>query len=378
MWNFSRHSAGKRLALGQHPHFYRKLPEKYGDGFQRCPIDTFCYDQISVLTDNSSQAGRIYLEIPKRKRIFSNVWDARGTIIFKGSWPPFVLSLSSYTLSDIFGRLEGESIIGSVIKDTPNLWCFEEPPRSRSHTSQQSFSTTSTTLNSSSSAMSPTPTTSTTGELVGDWMEPIRRMTRSSLDMNIRISPIVCQRQLWGIKNEMLLPPATECPQSRLPQKPETFARSSTPLLYKTVQSKPLSLSRQSPVAELSPRSPTPPSPETPPVLPSYLTLTQAPRTSAPFPMPRPPPLILLPPLGPAIPAQTSHSLPGTSSRAESQEDTVGDHPSQSTTTDPDDKDEDPSLSDDASTVTPASQQRKGRKWYQKIFDRVSRRGSSQ
>jgi hypothetical protein len=96
LWNFSRRLVGKdpdgekkRLSLRQHPHFYRKLPEKYWGGFEGQPTETFFHDQISVLTDNSSQAGRVYLDIPtsggKKKRVFSNVWDARGAIIFKGS-----------------------------------------------------------------------------------------------------------------------------------------------------------------------------------------------------------------------------------------------------------------------------------------------------
>jgi len=92
LWNFSRRrptgkdlDEKKRLTLRQHPHFYRKLPEKYGAGFRTFPTETFDHDQISVLTDNSGQAGRVYLEIPKRKRYFSNVWDARDAIIFKGS-----------------------------------------------------------------------------------------------------------------------------------------------------------------------------------------------------------------------------------------------------------------------------------------------------
>jgi hypothetical protein len=91
LWNFSRRPPDKdsdekkRLTLKQHPHFYRNLPEKYGGGFRRSPTETFYHDQISVLTDSSGQAGRVYLEIPERKRVFSNVWDAKDAIIFKGS-----------------------------------------------------------------------------------------------------------------------------------------------------------------------------------------------------------------------------------------------------------------------------------------------------
>jgi hypothetical protein len=100
LWNFSRRPTGKgsdekkRLTLRQHPQFYLRLPEKYGARFRRDPTETFNHDQISVLTDNSIQAGRVYIEIPKRKRFFSNVWDVKDTIIFKGSWLLFVLFLS--------------------------------------------------------------------------------------------------------------------------------------------------------------------------------------------------------------------------------------------------------------------------------------------
>ena len=90
LWNFSWRPTDpgndsdeeKRLTLRQHPHFYEKLPEKYWGGFLTYPTEIFCHDQISVLTDNPGQAGRAYLEIPKRKRVFSNVWDARDAIIF--------------------------------------------------------------------------------------------------------------------------------------------------------------------------------------------------------------------------------------------------------------------------------------------------------
>lgn len=100
LWNFSRRPTSKdsdekkRLTLRQHPHFYRKLPRRYEGGFREHPTETFCHDQISVLTDKPGHAGRVYLDIPKRKRCFSNVWDASEAIIFKGSWLHFTLYLS--------------------------------------------------------------------------------------------------------------------------------------------------------------------------------------------------------------------------------------------------------------------------------------------
>lgn len=304
-------------------------------------------------------------------------------------------------MPDIFGRLEGESVVGSIIQDTPNLWCFEEPPRSQSHTSQKSLSTT---LNSSlaSSTIPPTPTTSPTGELLEDWKEPIRRLTHSSLDINVRISPTFPADISYNYPPaQEPAPPSTDpslgwnpivgnspidTSQSRLPIKiqiPETSTRS-----------KPLP--QLPPVA--SPRLATPPTPEKLFVLPSHPTSTQVPYTAHPLLMPRPLP-----------------RPPGTSSRAGSQEDTFsggplpsqpaliagaplvttnativapwhdvsirkphpqagtsfGGHPGQPTDPDSDDGD----LSDNASTITPTSltRKRKKRKWYQRILDRVDR-----
>ena len=258
-------------------------------------------------------------------------------------------------------------------------------------------------LNSSSSTMPPKPMTSPTGELVEGWKESIRRLTHSSLDINVRISPTLPANFSYNPPAQESALPSQGSPldgnlivgnspintsQSRLPIKiqiPETSTRS-----------KPLP---QLPsVTELSPRLPTPPSPEKLLALPSHLTSTQAPHTAHPLLMPRPLP-----------------SPPGTSSRAGSQEDifsggplpsqpaliadappvttnativspwqdvstrkphpqagtSVGDHPGQPT--DPDSDDED--ISDNASTITPTSptRKRKKRKWYQRILDRVDR-----
>ena len=288
-----------------------------------------------------------------------------------------MVSLCSFslinTLSDIFGKLEGESIVGSAIKDTPNLWCFEEPPRSRSQPSQQLFSSQISTSSEPITlnynllpAIPPTPTTSPTGELVGDWKEPIRRLMRSPLDMNIRVSPILpaesspnyppAQDKTFPSPtppldtNPVVDNPPIDSSQSLRIQIPEPSTRSSTPLSYETARSKPLP-----PVAGPSSTPSTPLSPETPRVSPSHLTPTQAPRTAVPLPMPRPlprplpplplppssfpspipppppprsfPPPISLPPSGQAFPTQTEYYLPGTSSRAEFPEN--GGHPSQ-------------------------------------------------
>jgi hypothetical protein len=88
LWNFGRVKNGKgRLTLKQNPHFYNVLPrspEKYGDKFLMEPIETYLQKEISVLTDNLGQAGRVFLKTDKKTRAFGNVWIPKDTIIFKG------------------------------------------------------------------------------------------------------------------------------------------------------------------------------------------------------------------------------------------------------------------------------------------------------
>ena len=273
-------------------------------------------------------------------------------------------------LVDIFGRLEGENIVGSVIQDTPNVWCLPEPLWSRSAASiilgKQS---------SSHFTVPATPTTSQTGQLVHGWKEPIYRMTRNTLDMNI------CFSSILPTDFSHNYPPA---------QDPTLPSPTSNPIVgnppIDTTQSRPIPI-QPSPVAELSSRSPTFPSPETLLELPSHLTPTQAP----------PPPLpISLPPLEPAIPTPRAESqeepaliadtLPGTmnvttisplhdvSNRKPHPDgfkagDPVGSHPSQFTNPGPEDED----LSEGASTTVASTSQTpkwKKRKWYQRVLGR--------
>jgi len=186
LWNFSRLKNGRRLTLKDNPHFYEKLPtsaEKYGGQFRAKPIETFHHEKISVLTDNPLLTGRVFLETDKRKWAFGNVWVPKDAIIFKGSYHsciPF-LALPSDILLDVYGKLEGESIIGKDIQKTHNLWCFEEPPLSNASWSSLSD------RSSPSPTMSASPTTYSKGLLLTDWREPIRQMLRSP-DANIRIS----------------------------------------------------------------------------------------------------------------------------------------------------------------------------------------------
>jgi hypothetical protein len=187
LWNFSRFKDGKRLTLKDNPHFYEKLPtsaDKYDGQFRTNPIKTFHHDRISVLTDNP-RLGRVFLETAKEERVFSNVWVPKEAIIFKGSYLSVFIFSFPNILSDVCGKLEGENIIGSAIKNTPNLWCFVES--SLSNTSWPSLPDRS----SPSPATTATPVTSPTGALLGDWREPILRMLRSpGVNIHFRILDI--------------------------------------------------------------------------------------------------------------------------------------------------------------------------------------------
>jgi hypothetical protein len=84
------------LTLKQNPHFYKALPtlqRDYGNKFEKRPIESSLnyldMGRISVLTDNSREAGRVFLNIGTKNRAFGNVWDVENGIIFKGSWLTF-------------------------------------------------------------------------------------------------------------------------------------------------------------------------------------------------------------------------------------------------------------------------------------------------
>ena len=190
LWIFSRFKDERRLTLNQNPHFYEVLPtstEQYDGRFRRDPIETFQHQKISVLIDNPGLTGQMFLETAKETRAFGNVWVPKDAIIFKGSslFKKCFFSLSD-TLSDVHGKLEGESIVGAAFQDTPNLWCIEEPPLGLSH------------WHASQPALSPdrgSPSLNATGiqipsvatMLQGDWRVPIRQMLRSP-DINICIT----------------------------------------------------------------------------------------------------------------------------------------------------------------------------------------------
>jgi hypothetical protein len=235
-------------------------------------------------------AGRVFLETSTETRAFGNVWVQSDAIIFEGSCPdlpPFPLS---DILSDVCEKLEGESIVGEAIKDTP-IWCLEELPPSPSSRSPN--------------RSSPSPTSNTTPMtpllLNGDWREPIRRMLRSLSNVNIRISA---------------KPPTNSSPSYSIPSSPIPLSDSSSiagslplglqsrppitvqipgastvslnvngllsPSSYKTARSTPLS--QRPPAAEPSPRSQAALFPELQFTLSAHPTSAPVPSTAAPLP----------------------------------------------------------------------------------------------
>ncbi|KAH9979608.1 hypothetical protein BGW80DRAFT_1279290, partial [Lactifluus volemus] len=113
LWNFSRSKDKSRLTLKQNPHFYKDLPtspEAYGSGFQTDPIHDFQdVDSVCVLTD---KPGRVYLETSRDVRAFGNTWVPNKAIIFKGLPLALYCFFVAHDVSDVCGKLEGESIVG--------------------------------------------------------------------------------------------------------------------------------------------------------------------------------------------------------------------------------------------------------------------------
>ena len=180
-------------------------------------------------------------------------------------------------LLDVCGKLEGESIIGSVIKTTPNLWCFEEPPLPDVSPAWL--------LRPDRSSPPPIraamPITSSTGALLGDWREPILRMLRpQGANINIRFSDRPPTTLSSGYSGPSLspLPPDSNsiisspsstrlsrptlgiqipgAPQG--PQSPSSYRRPhSTPVTARPLAVE-MSPRSQTSLSSLSPESPTP------------------------------------------------------------------------------------------------------------------------
>lgn len=85
LWNFGHFPAGeRRLSLSENPQFYRGLPlssSTYKGDFESRPVEN-CQDKVYVLT---SSPRKVFLDRGSQVRIFDNVWDMNGTLIFKSS-----------------------------------------------------------------------------------------------------------------------------------------------------------------------------------------------------------------------------------------------------------------------------------------------------
>jgi len=114
LWNFSRFNDNRRITLQDNPHFYLELPtsvDAYTGEFRTLPVQDMqliSNSTIYVLVDRPS---RVFLETEQETRIFGNVYMLKDVMIFK----------------DIHGTLEGETMIGESIRDTPNLGHYKKP-----------------------------------------------------------------------------------------------------------------------------------------------------------------------------------------------------------------------------------------------------------
>jgi hypothetical protein len=88
LWNFNRLDDNRRIALRQNPHFYLKLPtssDACRGSFEVRPLESFRhvkpYEIIYVLVDGPS---RVFLETEQGTRIFGNVFELKGVMVFKG------------------------------------------------------------------------------------------------------------------------------------------------------------------------------------------------------------------------------------------------------------------------------------------------------
>ncbi|KAH8993692.1 hypothetical protein EDB92DRAFT_374246 [Lactarius akahatsu] len=121
LWNFSRYTDDRRIALRQNPHFYLHLPtfgdDAYGTRFPKVAMKDFLLkpnDTVYVLVDKPD-LGRVFLEVDSeakiRKRTFGNVWMPNNVLIFK----------------DIRGTLEDEQLVGKHIRNHQTLFWRDEP-----------------------------------------------------------------------------------------------------------------------------------------------------------------------------------------------------------------------------------------------------------
>ena len=181
--------------------------------------------------------------------------------------------LHSNILSDVCGKLEGESIVGKDIQDALKLWYFQEP--SLSPTTRSPLSPI---RDSPSPTLAETPTNSAPGTPIGDWREPIHQMLQlANVNINIRITDKLASPSPSHSPPSSPLPPTLlsssddsispiELPKSPPPplklQIPPSSAGPSSPSKYYTPRSRPPS-PQQTQVAGPPVRMPEPELPST-------------------------------------------------------------------------------------------------------------------
>ena len=206
--------------------------------------------------------------------------------------------LYSNILSDVCGKLEGESIVGKDIQDALKLWYFQEP--SLSPTSRSPLSPI---RDSPSPTVTETPTNSTPGTpIVGDWREPIHQMLRSvNVSINIRITDKLAS------PSPSHSPPSSPLPPTLLSSSDDSISpielpKSPPPPPLK-LQIPPSSTGPSSPSKYYTPRS-RPPSPQQPQVAGQPVGMPE------PEPSSTRPSLIALPQLAPLAATPSPAALP--------------------------------------------------------------------
>ncbi|KAI0286453.1 hypothetical protein BC826DRAFT_82072 [Russula brevipes] len=113
LWNFSRFNDNRRITLQDNPHFYLELPtsaDAYTGEFRTLPVQDMQLISNSTVYVLVDRPIHVFLETEQETRIFGNVYMLKDVMIFK----------------DIHGTLEGETIVGESIRDTPNLGHYKK------------------------------------------------------------------------------------------------------------------------------------------------------------------------------------------------------------------------------------------------------------
>ena len=124
LWNFCRlRDKRERLTLKDNPNFYAQLPtllEAHEHSIKIDPIVDFRHaDEFYVLSDKQEQVHYVHIMICGQiLHSFSNLWRFKNGIILKGSGVLQKNSPVSDFLTDICGRLMGESIVEASLRCT--------------------------------------------------------------------------------------------------------------------------------------------------------------------------------------------------------------------------------------------------------------------